>query len=242
MSREMLDMVDVLAREKNVEKSAVFGVLEIALASAVKKAQFPGEDADVDVRVDPNTGDWTAVRRWVIVSDDQGLQQPDREEMFSDIHDEYPELEVGDYIEKPIENINTSGRRFAQDAKQVILQRLRDAEREQILNEFLARDEKVISGQVKRSDKEGAIIEIGRLEARLPKSEMIPRETCVTPTVCVLMSCAWTKPTRASRSSCLAHATNLSRSFLSSKYRRSKRAPLKSRLQPVIPAPVPRSQ
>ena len=176
MSREMLDMVDVLAREKNVEKSAVFGVLEIALASAVKKAQFPGEEADVAVRVDPNTGDWTAVRRWVIVSDDQGLQQPDREEMFSDIHDEYPELEVGDYIEKPIENINTSGRRFAQDAKQVILQRLRDAEREQILNEFLARDEKVISGQVKRSDKEGAIIEIGRLEARLPKSEMIPRE------------------------------------------------------------------
>ena len=111
MSREMLDMVDVLAREKNVEKSAVFGVLEIALASAVKKAQFPGEDADVAVRVDPNTGDWSAVRRWVIVSDDQGLQQPDREEMFSDIHDDYPELEVGDYIEKPIENINTSGRR-----------------------------------------------------------------------------------------------------------------------------------
>ena len=158
MSREMLDMVDVLAREKNVEKSAVFGVLEIALASAVKKAQFPGEDADVAVRVDPNTGDWTAVRRWVIVSDDQGLQQPDREEMFSDIHDDYPELEVGDYIEKPIENINTSGRRFAQDAKQVILQRLRDAEREQILNEFLARDEMVIYGVVIRFDKEVAII------------------------------------------------------------------------------------
>ena len=176
MSREMLEMVDVLAREKNVEKSAVFGVLEIALASAVKKAQFPGEDADVLVHVDPNTGDWTAVRRWVIVSDDLGLQQPDREEMFSDIHDDYPELQVGDYIEKPIENINTSGRRFAQDAKQVILQRLRDAEREQILNEFLSRQEKVVSGQVKRADKEGAVIEIGRLEARLPKSEMIPRE------------------------------------------------------------------
>ena len=172
----MLEMVDVLAREKNVEKSAVFGVLEIALASAVKKAQFPGEDADVLVHVDPNTGDWTAVRRWVIVSDDMGLQQPDREEMFSDIHDDYPELQVGDYIEKPIENINTSGRRFAQDAKQVILQRLRDAEREQILNEFLSRQEKVVSGQVKRADKEGAVIEIGRLEARLPKSEMIPRE------------------------------------------------------------------
>ena len=78
MSREMLDMVDVLASEKNVEKDAVFGVLEIALASAVKKAQFPGEDADVVVSVNRNTGDWSAARRWLIVSDDQGLQQPDR--------------------------------------------------------------------------------------------------------------------------------------------------------------------
>ncbi|MBO5658829.1 MAG: transcription termination/antitermination protein NusA [Duodenibacillus sp.] len=180
MSREMLDMVEVLAHEKNVEKAAVFGVLEMALASAVKKSQFPGEDADVVVTVNRNTGDWSAVRRWLIVSDDQGLQQPDREEMFSDIEEDYPELNVGDYIEKPIENINTSGRRFAQDAKQVILQRLRDAEREQILNEFLAREEKVVSGQVKRVDKDGAIIEIGRLEARLPRSEMIPRENLRT--------------------------------------------------------------
>jgi hypothetical protein len=137
MSREMLDMVEVLAREKNVEQSAVFGVLELALASAVKKSQFPGEDADIVVSVNQTTGDWTAKRRWVVVSDDQGLQQPDREEMFSDIHDEHPDLQVGDYIEVPVDNINTSGRRFAQDAKQLILQRLRDAEREQILNEFL---------------------------------------------------------------------------------------------------------
>lgn len=176
MSRDMLEMVEVLASEKEVEKSAVFGVLEIALASAVKKARFPGEDADVVVSVDRATGDWTAVRRWLVVADEQGLQEPDREEMFSDITEEYPELEVGDYIVKPIENINTSGRRFAQDAKQVILQRLRDAEREQVLKEFLERDEKVVSGQVKRMDKDGAIIEIGRLEARLPRSEMIPRE------------------------------------------------------------------
>ncbi len=176
MSREMLEMVEVLANEKNVAKSAVFGVLETALASAVKKAQFPGEDADVVVTVDQNTGDWTAQRRWVVVSDEAGLQQPDREEMYSDVAEDNPEIQVGDFITKPVENINTSGRRFAQDAKQVILQRLRDAEREQILNEFLAREEKIVSGQVKRMDKEGALIEIGRLEARLPRSEMIPRE------------------------------------------------------------------
>lgn len=176
MSREMLEMVEVLAHEKNVDKSAVIGVLEVALASAVKKSQFPGEDADIVVQVDPDTGDWTASRRWLIVPDEQGLQQPDREEMFSDIHDEYPDKKEGDYIEKPVENINTSGRRFAQDAKQVILIRLRDAEREQILNEFLERNEKVVSGQIKRVDKEGAVVEIGRLEARLPRAEMIPHE------------------------------------------------------------------
>ncbi|MDY6010256.1 MAG: transcription termination factor NusA [Duodenibacillus sp.] len=176
MSRDMLDMVEALANEKNVAKDAVFGVLETALASAVKKAQFPGEDADVLVRVDRATGDWTAVRRWVVVNDEAGLQQPDREEMYSDVADDYPGIAVGEYIEKPIENINTSGRRFAQDAKQVILQRLRDAEREQILSEFLARGEKIVSGQVKRVEKEGVLVEIGRLEARLPRSEMIPRE------------------------------------------------------------------
>ena len=120
MSRDMLDMVEALANEKNVAKDAVFGVLETALASAVKKAQFPGEDADVLVRVDRATGDWTAVRRWVVVNDEAGLQQPDREEMYSDVADDYPGIAVGEYIEKPIENINTSGRRFAQDAKQVI--------------------------------------------------------------------------------------------------------------------------
>ena len=177
-SREMLELVDVLAREKNVEKNIVFGVLEIALASAIKRARFPGEDADILVRVDQATGEFTAVRRWVVVPDEQGLQEPDREEMYSDIHDDYPELEPGDYVERPVENvdIDSAGRRFAQDAKQVILQRLRDAEREQILAEFLAKKESIVTGTIKRMDKGDAIVEIERLEARLPRNQMIPRE------------------------------------------------------------------
>ena len=177
MNREMLEMVEVLAQEKNVPREVVFGVLEMALASAVKKAHFSGEDADVEVQVDRDTGDYRAWRRWLVVADDQGLQEPDRQEMFSDIHDDYPDLEVGDYIRVEIDNVNSSGRRFAQDAKQVILQRLRDAEREQMLVEFLARDEKVISGLVKRVDKGDAIVEIGKVEARLPRSEMLPKES-----------------------------------------------------------------
>lgn len=180
--REMLELVDVLAREKNVEKDVVFGVLEIALASAVKRARFPGEDADIVVRVDRQTGEFAAVRRWLVVSDEEGLQEPDRQEMFSDIHDEYPELVPGDYVERPIENVDIdgAGRRFAQDAKQVILQRLRDAEREQILKEFLERQESIVTGVIKRMDKGDAIVEIGRLEARLPRNQMIPRENMRT--------------------------------------------------------------
>ena len=180
--REMLELVEVLAREKNVEESIVFSVLEMALASAVKKARFPGEDADVVVHVDRDSGVFEAARRWLVVADDQGLQEPDRQEMLSDIIDEYPDALPGDYIERPIDviDVDTTGRRFAQDAKQVILQRLRDAEREQILKEFLARNESVVTGTVKRMDKGDAIVEIGRLEARLPRNQMIPRESIRT--------------------------------------------------------------
>ena len=180
--REMLELVDVLAREKNVEKDVVFGVLELALASAVKRARFPGVDADVVVLVDRATGEFTALRRWLVVADEEGLAEPDRQEMFSDIHDEFPDLNVGDYLERPIDNvdIDSAGRRFAQDAKQVILQRLRDAEREQILKEFLEKNETIVTGTIKRMDKGDAIVEIDRLEARLPRNQMIPRENMRT--------------------------------------------------------------
>ena len=177
--REMLQLVDVLASEKNVAKDTVFGVLEAALASAVKKAQFPGEDADVVVHVDRVTGEFKAARRWLVVADEEGLQEPDRQEMYSDVIDEYPEIQPGEFIEREIEviDVDTTGRRFAQDAKQVILQRLRDAEREQILKEFLDRNEIIVTGTIKRID---AIVEIGRLEARLPRNQMIPRENLRT--------------------------------------------------------------
>lgn len=178
----MLELVDVLAREKNVEKDVVFGVLELALASAVKRARFPGVDADVVVLVDRATGEFTALRRWLVVADEEGLAEPDRQEMFSDIHDEFPDHNVGDYLERPIDNvdIDSAGRRFAQDAKQVILQRLRDAEREQILKEFLEKNETIVTGTIKRMDKGDAIVEIDRLEARLPRNQMIPRENMRT--------------------------------------------------------------
>ncbi|PLC55159.1 transcription termination/antitermination protein NusA [Pollutimonas nitritireducens] len=173
MSREILLLVDALAREKNVAREVVFEALENALASAMKK-RFK-EDADIRVSIDRATGEHEGFRRWLVVPDDAGLQEPDQQELYSEAQEIVPGIEVGDYIEDALEPIEF-GRIGAQAAKQAILQKIRDAEREQVLNDFLERGENIISGTVKRMDKGDAIIETGRIEARLPRSEMIPKE------------------------------------------------------------------
>jgi N utilization substance protein A len=173
MSREILLLVDALAREKNVNRDVVFGALELALASATKK-RFT-EDVDVRVAIDRNTGSYEAFRRWKVVLDDA----PDyiQAQMLSveEAQDRKPDAKLDDYLEEPIENV-PFGRIGAQTAKQVILQRIRDAEREQILNDFLARGDELVTGTVKRMERGSAIVESGRLEAQLPREHMIPKE------------------------------------------------------------------
>jgi N utilization substance protein A len=174
--REILMTVDVLAREKNVPRDVVFGALELALAAATKKL-LPEDDAEVRVAVDRETGDYDAFRRWLVVPDEAGLQEPGHQIILSDAKDLDPEVEVDDYIEEQLaKQEETLGRRFAQDTKQVILQKIRDAEREQLLQEFLARGDQIINGTIKRMDKGDMILEIGKVEARLPRNEMIPKE------------------------------------------------------------------
>lgn len=173
MSREILLLVDALAREKNVSREVVFEALEGALASAMKK-RFD-QDADIRVSVDRSNGEHEGFRRWLVVPDDAGLQEPDRQELLSDARESIPDIQVGEYIEEALEPVEF-GRIGAQAAKQAILQRIRDAEREQMLNDFLERGETIVSGTVKRMDKGDAIIEVGKIEARLPRSEMIPKE------------------------------------------------------------------
>ena len=176
MSREILLLVDALAREKNVPKDVVFGALELALATATKKL-FAEEDVDIRVSVDRETGEYDAYRRWQVVPDEAGLQEPGHQIILSDARDQIADIEIDEHIEEllPRQDL-TTGRRFAQDTKQVILQKIRDAEREQVLNDFLARGDQIVSGAIKRMDKGDAIIEIGKVEARLPRSEMIPKE------------------------------------------------------------------
>ena len=174
MSREILLMVDALAHEKNVEKEVIFIALELALASATKK-RFK-EDVDVRVTINRSTGEHESFRRWTVTAplEETGeLENPDAQLLPTD--ERAKGLEIGDAVEEPLESVEF-GRIGAQAAKQVILQKVREAEREQILNDFLARKEHLVSGTIKRMEKGNAIIEVGRLEALLPREQMIPKE------------------------------------------------------------------
>ncbi|WP_439518927.1 transcription termination factor NusA [Hydrogenophaga sp.] len=173
MNREMLMLIDAISREKNVERDVVLGAVELALASATKKL-YKGE-VDIRVAMDPDTGAYETFRRWLVVPDEAGLQNPDAEELLTDAREELADIEEGDYIEKPVESVPI-GRIGAMAAKQVILQKIRDAEREMLLNDFMSRGDKIFVGTVKRMDKGDLIVESGRVEGRLKRSEMIPKE------------------------------------------------------------------
>lgn len=173
MSREILLVVDALAREKNVDKEVVFMALESAIASATRK-RFTKEDVEVRAAIDRHTGNYETFRVWEVVADDD-LTTPSKQYGLTEAKDVDPSLEVGGVIEEPLEPMEF-GRIGAQAAKQVILQKIRDAEREQILQDFLDRKDNLVSGVVKRMERGTAVIEVGRLEARLPRDQMIPKE------------------------------------------------------------------
>ena len=170
MSREILLLVDALAHEKSFEREIIFEAVEEALASATKKKH---KDAiDIKVEIDQETGEYETFRKWTILPEDL---VEDQEMQVSLEDDRAKGLVENDIIKEPIESVEF-GRIGAQAAKQVILQKVREAEREQILNEFLARDEKLVSGQIRRMERGNAIIEIGRIDAVLPREQMIPKE------------------------------------------------------------------
>ncbi len=173
MNRELLMLVEAISREKSVERDVVLGAVELALAQATKKL-YSGE-VDIRVALDRDSGNYETFRRWLVVPDDAGLQNPDAEEMLMDAQERVADVEVGEYIEESIESVPI-GRIGAMAAKQVILQKIRDAEREMLLSEFMSRGEKIFTGTVKRMDKGDLIVESGRVEGRLRRSDMIPKE------------------------------------------------------------------
>jgi N utilization substance protein A len=173
MSRDILLLVDALAHEKNVDKEVVFSAVEYALASATKKRYT--EDADVRVQVDRDTGEYESFRRWTLLTDDEALENPGAQMYADDERAEGKEISEANTFEEPLESVEF-GRIGAQAAKQVILQKVREAEREQILEDFLARKEFLVTGVIKRMEKGNAIIEVGRIESLLPRDQMIPKE------------------------------------------------------------------
>jgi len=172
MSRELLLLVDALAREKNVPRDIVFGALEMALASATKKRV--NDEADVRVDIDRETGEYESFRRWLVVPDG-AVEDPEQQIGLTDAQKQISDIALEEFVEEELEPIDF-GRIGAQAAKQVILQKIRDAEREQLLNDFLDRKEFLVSGTVKRMERGSAIIEAGRIEALLPRDQMIPKE------------------------------------------------------------------
>ena len=173
MNRELLMLVEAISREKNVERDVVLGAVEAALAQATKKL-YEG-DVDIRVALDRDSGNYETFRRWHVVPDEAGLQLPDQEILLFEAKEQIPDIEVDEYIEEPIESVPI-GRIGAMAAKQVILQKIRDAEREMLLNDFMSRGDNIFVGTVKRMDKGDVIVESGRVEGRLRRAEMIPKE------------------------------------------------------------------
>ncbi len=180
MNRELLMLVEAISREKSVEREIVFSAVEQALAQATKKLlqsdkDHPVQEADIRVAIDRETGEYETFRRWLVVEDSAGLQNPDAEELLMDAVERVADIQVDEYIEETIPSLPI-GRIGAMAAKQVILQKIRDAEREMLLNDFMSRGEKIFTGTVKRMDKGDIIVESGRVEGRLRRGEMIPKE------------------------------------------------------------------
>jgi N utilization substance protein A len=175
MSKEILMVVDAVSNEKGVEKEIIFEAIEAALASATRRRH--GEDIDVRVSIDRDTGEYETFRRWLVFADDSNeLEEPARELRLQDAVDVDSNAEPGGYVEEPMESVEF-GRIAAQTAKQVIVQKVREAEREQIVEEFQDRVGELLSGIVKRVDRNGAYIDLGgNAEGFIPREDLIPRE------------------------------------------------------------------
>lgn len=175
MNKEILNVVDVVSNEKGVEKEIIFDALEAALASATRKRH--GDGIDARVSIDRDTGDYETFQRWKVFADDSTeLEFPDRELRMIDAVDIDPAAEPGGFVEVPIESVDF-GRIAAQTAKQVIVQKVREAERKKVVEEFSDRVGQLLSGVVKRVDRNGIFLDLGsNAEGFIPRENMIPRE------------------------------------------------------------------
>jgi len=175
MSKEILLVVESVSNEKGVPNDIIFEALELALATATKKRYE--EEVEIRVEIDQETGDYDTFRRWLIIEDDEPMEFPAAQMTVSAAQIDEPEKQVGDYVEEQVESV-AFGRIAAQTAKQVIVQKVREAERAQIVDAYRSRVGELVNGQVKKVNREAVIVDLGNnAEAILPREEWIPRET-----------------------------------------------------------------
>jgi transcription termination/antitermination protein NusA len=174
-NKEILLVVDAVSNEKDVDREIIFQAIEAALATATKKKK--GIDIEVRVAIDRETGHYDTYRRWLAIEPENGtLENPLAEVTLDAAQYENPEVKAGDYVEEEIESI-AFGRIAAQTAKQVIVQKVREAERAKVLAAFESRVGELVTGVVKKANREAIILDLGNnAEAIIPKEEMMPRE------------------------------------------------------------------
>ncbi|GAA4495986.1 transcription termination factor NusA [Pseudaeromonas paramecii] len=175
MNKEILLVVDAVSNEKAVPREKIFQALETALATATKK-KYEG-DIEVRVAIDRKTGDFDTFRRWEVVDVEGVLENPFREITLDAARVDEPEIQVGDFVEDQIESI-TFDRITTQTAKQVIVQKVREAERAQVVEQFKDQEGSIITGVVKKVNRDSIILDLGsNAEAVLYRDDMLPRET-----------------------------------------------------------------
>lgn len=174
-SKEILQVVELFSNEKGIPKSVVFEAIEQAIATATRKRFDEDEEADIRVVIDPATGEYESFRRWLVVADDH-MAILGSELTTEEAHEIDPTLQVGDVYEIPVESAEF-GRIEAQTAKQVIVQKVREAEREKVVADYESRLHTLINGSVKKVTRDAIIVDLGgAAEALLPRENLIARE------------------------------------------------------------------
>lgn len=175
MNKDILLVVDMVSNEKEVDKDIIFEALECALATATKKRY--GSEIDALVKIDRDSGDYATFRRWEVIGDEEELLYPERQIDLDSARKKDPEVEAGGFVSEMVESV-AFGRIAAQTARQVIMQKMREAERAQVIDAYRNRVGELIGGVVKRMDKGNIILDLGNnIEAVILREDMIPRET-----------------------------------------------------------------
>lgn len=181
MNKEILLVVEAVSNEKGVDREVIFEAIEAALETATKKKA--DEEIDVKVTIDRKVGSYSTVRRWLVVEDDYEASEDEESHgdmaiiRLSDARKKEKNIKVGEYITEPMESVEF-GRIAAQKAKQVIIQKVHEAERAQMVNAYKEKMGQLINGTVKRVTRDFIVMDLGaNAEAFMPRSEMIPHES-----------------------------------------------------------------